>query len=155
MYRKSKNESARYIIRFDDICPTMNWTIWNQIEEILDKYKIRPIIAVVPNNQDQNLKCSEPNPKFWKLIRKYQEKGYMVALHGYNHVYTNHNSGMLGISANSEFATVSLEGQREKFNLARSIFQEQHIRIDAFVAPSHSFDRKTLKILAGGGYNCY
>ncbi len=43
---------ARYLIRFDDICPTMNWTIWEQVEQVLRTYHVQPILAVVPDNQD-------------------------------------------------------------------------------------------------------
>lgn len=150
MYRKGDKESAKYIIRFDDLCPTMNWDVWNRVIEILDANQIKPIIAVVPNNQDMHLKCRKADPAFWQKIKQYQDDGYMVAMHGYNHVYTNHNSGLMGISANSEFATVSMAGQKEKIDLAKDVFKMHEIRIDAFVAPSHSFDRKTVKVLAGG-----
>ncbi|MFR1517270.1 MAG: DUF2334 domain-containing protein [Clostridia bacterium] len=151
MYRESDREPAKYIVRFDDICPTMNWDVWKQIVDILDAYRIKPIIAVVPNNQDLHLKYQKADPAFWQKVKRYQDNGYMVAMHGYNHVYTNHNSGLMGISANSEFATVSMAGQKEKIDLAQGIFAEHGIRVDAFVAPSHSFDRNTVKILAGGG----
>ena len=46
---------VRYIIRLDDASPTMNWSKWNAIFEILDKFHIKPIIAVIPNNEDKSL----------------------------------------------------------------------------------------------------
>jgi hypothetical protein len=64
--------NASYLIRFDDICPTMNWDIWSKIEEILLKNNIKPIIAVVPNNLDQALVTGNYNPLFWDKIRKLQ-----------------------------------------------------------------------------------
>ena len=44
--------SAKYILRFDDICSTMNWNKWNSIEDILIKHNIKPILAIVPDNKD-------------------------------------------------------------------------------------------------------
>lgn len=55
---------ARFIVRFDDFCPTMNWTVWEAIETILDRYGIRPIIAVIPENKDPQLMVAEVNPDF-------------------------------------------------------------------------------------------
>jgi len=28
----------RVILRFDDLCPTMKWTVWDSIEEVLDRH---------------------------------------------------------------------------------------------------------------------
>ena len=41
-----------YLIRFDDICPTMNWVIWTEIDEILTTEGIKPILAVIPDNRN-------------------------------------------------------------------------------------------------------
>ena len=46
---------ATYLVRFDDICPTMNWEAWEQVENVLVSEGIRPILAVVPDNRDENL----------------------------------------------------------------------------------------------------
>ncbi len=141
------NEFAQYIIRFDDLCPTMNYQNWNKIDQILKENNIKPIIAVVPNNEDKKLICQENDTQFWAQIKKYQSEGYMIALHGYNHVYTNHKSGIMGISANSEFVGLSFDEQNKKIKNGVKIFNENGIKIDAFIAPSHSFDRTTIKVL--------
>ena len=47
--------SGKYILRLDDACPTMDVAKWDRIEKICDKFLIRPIIAVVPNNKDKKL----------------------------------------------------------------------------------------------------
>ena len=36
--------AAEYLVRFDDICPTMPWKIWGQIEAALDQYKVKPLL---------------------------------------------------------------------------------------------------------------
>src|SRR5690349_25091254 len=38
---------ACYLLRFDDICPAMNWTVWAAIEPMLERRGISPLIAVV------------------------------------------------------------------------------------------------------------
>ena len=43
----------KYIIRLDDACQTMNQARWDAILKILDKYNIKAIIAVIPNNKDK------------------------------------------------------------------------------------------------------
>ncbi len=148
-HRKSDKNSPKYIVRFDDLCPEMNWNSWHKIEEILYKYDVKPIIAVVPNNEDQYLKCQTPIFDFWAHIRKYQADGFMIALHGYNHVYTNHKAGIMGISANSEFCGLTQFEQEKKINDGLSIFELNGVRADCFIAPSHSFDKNTLRALRG------
>ena len=66
---------SRYLIRFDDICPTMNWSVWESVESILLKYHIKPILAVVPDNQDPQLVVDAPRPDFWEKVRQWQSYG--------------------------------------------------------------------------------
>ena len=51
---------TKYLLRFDDICPTMNWKVWSEIEAALVQRDLKPILAVVPDNQDQVLKVNIP-----------------------------------------------------------------------------------------------
>ncbi|HET8715597.1 MAG TPA: DUF2334 domain-containing protein, partial [Holophagaceae bacterium] len=95
---------ARYILRFDDICPTMNWEVWEAIEALLDRHGVKPILAVVPDNQDPKLQVDAPRADFWDRVRGWQAKGYTIALHGYQHRYINRNAGIMGLTHQSEFA---------------------------------------------------
>ena len=52
---------ARYLIRIDDICEGLNIQNFKKLIDILKTHKIRPIIAVVPNNKDKNLNISQFN----------------------------------------------------------------------------------------------
>ena len=40
------------LVRLDDIAENMNWEIMNKCEDLFLKYNIKPILGVVPNNQD-------------------------------------------------------------------------------------------------------
>ena len=61
---------TRYILRFDDICPTMNWAAWEAIEALLTRHDVRPILAVVPDNRDPKLVVDPPMADFWAQVRK-------------------------------------------------------------------------------------
>ena len=83
--------SAKYILRLDDACPTMDVVKWDRIEKICDKFLIRPIIAVVPNNKDKKLIKNDIDINFWNKVRGWQNKGWHIALHGYDHIYISNN----------------------------------------------------------------
>jgi peptidoglycan/xylan/chitin deacetylase (PgdA/CDA1 family) len=139
--------SARYLVRFDDICPTMDWQSWSRVEQILDRAGIRPIIAVVPDNRDAKLNFGAPAHDFWLRVRKLQERGWTVGWHGHQHDYTNDLGGIVGIHRGSEFAGVSEALQRQKLTAAARIFGDNGVRPTVWVAPGHSFDSVTVRLL--------
>ena len=63
-----KKGNSKYIIRLDDACETMDREKWARLESILDSKNIKPIVAVIPNNQDDNLKIERKDRYFWKLL---------------------------------------------------------------------------------------
>lgn len=138
---------ARFVIRFDDICPTMNWGNWEGIEEVLRSYRVKPILAVVPDNKDPKLDVCRPNPHFWDRVRQWHDWGWEIALHGYQHTYVTRDAGVMGLNFRSEFAGVSEPEQRTKIGNALQIFERERLRPNTWVAPGHSFDSTTLKIL--------
>lgn len=142
---------CRYLLRFDDICPTMNWKVWEAIEGQLLIHRVRPILAVVPDNRDPNLKIDPPRADFWDRVRQWQAMGFTIALHGYQHVYVNNNPGIMRLTYQSEFAGLPHHEQEIKLRRALAIFAEHGVRADAWVAPSHSFDHNTVSILADLG----
>ena len=139
--------SAKYILRLDDACPTMDKQKWQRIEYICDKYDIKPIVAVIPNNDDNLMKVDKYDNTFWDTVRKWQSKGWKIALHGYNHVYISDKSGFLPFNNQSEFAGLTYEKQAEKIQKGWEIFQKESIKAKIWVAPSHTFDEYTLKAL--------
>ncbi len=151
--------SIKYIFRLDDICPDMNYKNFSRIRDIFIKNNIKPIIGVIPHNEDQKLinqagqNAIDAN-SFWKEIKTLQqEHGWSVALHGYNHVYTTGDAGILKINKRSEFAGLSFEEQNKKIRLGKEIFEKNEIEIDAFMAPAHSFDWITVDALKKNGIN--
>lgn len=143
--------SARYIVRFDDICPTMDWCAWSRIEPVLHEHGVKPIMAVVPDNRDPHLVAGEAVPDFWARVRRWQAQGWIIALHGHQHLYTTRNPGLVGINRFSEFAGLPEATQRDKLQRALAMFAREGVRADAWVAPAHSFDELTLKLLLEAG----
>ena len=139
----------QYLIRLDDACPTMNHERWGHMEAILDTYDIKPLVGVIPHNEDPRQLIDLADTKFWSLVNAWEQKGWAIALHGYNHCYTSKN-GLKGLNPfwkYSEFAGLPIEVQREKIRLGVSIMQENSIFPKYFFAPGHTFDENTLTAL--------
>lgn len=135
---------AKYIVRLDDACPTMNRKKWDMYEEVLDDLKIKPIVAVIPNNKDSSLHYNEEDKLFWNKVKRWQEKGWHIALHGYDHKYISKGSGIVPLNKRSEFVGLSLEEQRSKIREGWQVLNSHNINCDIWVAPSHTFDENTL-----------
>jgi len=139
--------SAKYLIRFDDICPTMNWEVWSQIEALLDKYSIKPILAVVPDNHDPQLMVAPAMEDFWVRVRDWQSKGWTIGLHGFQHRYETNDAGLIGLNERSEFAGLSEAVQSERIKSGIAIMKDQGIVPSVWIAPGHSFDQTTIDSL--------
>ena len=140
--------SAKYLIRLDDACHTMDREKWNLIEEICDEFNIKPIVAVVPDNKDPKLKYDDYDESFWDTVRNWQAKGWAIAMHGYTHVMLATDTPLLlPYYKRSEFAGLSYEEQAEKIRSSWNIFKENEIKLKIWVAPAHCFDHITLKAL--------
>jgi predicted deacetylase len=139
------------ILRFDDLCPTVNWQSWNRIEDLLVEFDIKPILSVIPDNRDKSLVISQPGENFWNRVRIWQSRGWTLGLHGYQHCYLTKKAGMYGREAVSEFAGLPYEVQEIKLHNAVRIFNEQGVKPEVWVAPAHSFDIHTIDILLSMG----
>ena len=141
--------SAKYILRLDDACPTMDKIKWQRIEDLCYKHDIKPIVAVIPNNSDSEMIIDPIDNEFWEKVRNWQAKGWSIALHGYDHVYISDASGLVPFNNTSEFAGLRYEEQKKKITLGLEIFSKNKVEINVWVAPSHTFDENTLKALRG------
>lgn len=140
------------LIRLDDITPDMDWEKFERLEALFEQYGIHPIIGVVPDNRDETLHKQEPAGDFWERIRALADAGWVVAQHGCTHVYVNRNAGLLGINPFSEFAGLSYQEQYEKLKAGQEILRGHGIDASMFMAPGHTFDKRTLKALRALGF---
>jgi predicted deacetylase len=136
---------ARYLVRFDDLCPTMNWVLWARIESVLVQHQIAPLLAVVPDNRDKKLVVGPAKPDFWNEVRKWQARSWTIGLHGYQHLYVTKHSGIVGIQPRSEFAGLPPEAQEEKLRRGIEILRSEGIEPQMWIAPAHSFDLTTVE----------
>lgn len=139
---------AKYFLRFDDACPTMDKAKWERVENLCDHYNIKPIVAVIPDNRDPFLMRNDYDESFWSKVRSWQSKGWYIALHGYDHQYISEHSGIVPFNQRSEFAGLDLNDQIKKIQAGLLIFKNENIKTKIWVAPSHSFDKNTLKALS-------
>lgn len=144
-------QGARYLLRFDDICPTMNWSLWDEVENLLIESGVKPILAVIPDNLDPKLMSHPASPIFWDRVRSWQARGWSIGLHGYQHTYVNAESGILRLNRQSEFASLGYQEQIEKLRMGLEIFTREGVHADAWVAPAHSFDLVTISALSDLG----
>lgn len=137
-----------YLLRLDDASEYLDIEKWNKIEEILDVYEIKPIVGIIPDNEDKELiSKNKKDSFFWEKARKWQSKGWIIALHGYNHVYITSEGGVNPINNRSEFAGVSLNIQRQKIRDGINIFKNNNLNAEVFFAPFHTYDINTLEAL--------
>ena len=136
-----------YLIRLDDASDHMNTERWDRIERILGENGVKPLVGVIPLNRDPMLLEFAEDPGFWEKARHWQEKGWRIALHGYEHLYTSNCAGINPVHDRSEFAGHPLEKQRQMIREGVKILKEKGLNPTAFFAPSHTFDENTLEAL--------
>lgn len=130
--------------RVDDISLYMDWEKFNYLIDIFNKYNIKPLLGVIPDNQDIELKKYPYNPIGWDELFKLKNHGYVISQHGYRHVYTTNNSGILGLNNYSEFAGKDYVVQYNMILEGKKILEQKGLASDIFMAPAHSFDKNTL-----------
>lgn len=144
--------SIKILVRFDDICPTMNYTEFQKALTVIEKYDIKPLLGIIPNCQDPELQIEAPHEDFWDFMRQLQCKGFSLAMHGFLHKYDNQNRGIVNMGFKSEFSGHSYEEQYRRIKEGKQILSAHGIETDIFFAPAHSYDVNTLKALSANGF---
>lgn len=143
-------------VRMDDITPDMDWAKFMRFKVLCDQYGVRPLIGVVPDNQDENLHIDDPKTApvsdFWDYVTQLEKEGWCIAQHGVTHVYMTKKMGCFPLNRLSEFAGMKYERQYGELGRGRKILSGHGIRTDCFMAPAHSFDRNTIKALRKLGF---
>ncbi len=142
----------KILLRFDDICLTMNWEQWERAKQMMDKAGVTALLGVVPDCTDLDLKIDAPRSDFWEYIKELQNQGYTIAMHGYHHQFEIKADGLVTKNKISEFAGLPYERQLEKIKKGKEILDSHGIVTDVFFAPAHSYDDNTLRALAASGF---
>jgi predicted deacetylase len=146
--KKQLYSKAKYLIRMDDACPTMNFKRWDYLENLFDNFNIKPLVAVVPDNLDKGLVCNKENPLFWNKVISWQNKGWTIGLHGYQHdMHPTNAKQILPIYKRSEFSGLSYQEQAKKIKKGYKILKDHGINPTVWIAPAHCFDKITLRAI--------
>lgn len=140
-------------VRMDDITPDMDWESFDAFCALFEKYEIRPLLGIVPENADPKLQIGAADSHFYEKMKELQKKGYRFAMHGCHHVYVTKRGGLFPLNAQSEFAGRPEEEQRELLTKGKALLEKQGIYTDIFMAPGHTFDRITVGILKELGFS--
>jgi len=142
---------AQYLIRFDDLCPTFSVERWLPFQALIEEFRLHPILAVVPANEDPELSVAPPDPTFWDRMRALESAGAAIALHGYRHDCSSRGHSLLSLARTSEFSGLPIETQRTWIRNGLGILRCRGLRPQIFVAPRHGFDIATLAALCAEG----
>ena len=147
------NKNNGILIRFDDIAPNMNWEMMDKCEILLNKYNIKPVLGVIPKNEDPELLSYPLRENFWKIVQKWKSNNWSIAMHGYNHVYDKETNkqDFFNYGGKSEFFGHSYKTQLIKLKNGLKIFNDNQIKIDTFFAPNHTYDSNTFDALKDVG----
>jgi len=142
---------AQYLLRFDDLCPSMSRNRWLRFLPQILEFGIQPILAVIPDNQDPELQVDDPVPDFWPQMRTMEAAGATIGLHGYRHLCASEGTSLLPFHRISEFAGLPEETQREWISAGLGILRGHGLNPRIWVAPRHGFDSATLRALRKEG----
>lgn len=138
---------ARYILRLDDAHPRMNIGKWLEFESLCDEYDIKPVVAIIPDNQDDEINYSEV-VNYKEVIERWNAKGWEFALHGYQHkLHMNSTKQMVNINDYSEFVGLSKSTQAYYIREGLKRLEEINVYPKIWIAPAHGFDKNTLHAL--------
>ena len=155
----------------------MDWDRFAKVKEVLDEAGIRPLIGVVPFPEDDNLdriglsegvtpntylpvdkwpdsvRSAVPDTEesYAAFLRELKGKDWIIALHGYKHMYTSKRRGIFPLNNFSEYVGVSYYEQLRMIKEGINKLTEIGIPPELFMAPAHSYDKNTLRALAAAG----
>ena len=113
----------------DDISEHMNWELMDKCETLFDKYEIKPLLGVIPINQDPELLKYSRNDKFWEKVQSWKNKGWEITMHGCNHLYTQKSDkkDIFNYGGDSEFYGLDYDIQLNKIKAGLQKFEENKL----------------------------
>ena len=152
MFNSIKKITSKYtglLVRMYDITETMNWALMDKCEKLFDKFKIKPLLGIIPINKDPELLKLPKNDRFWERVENWKNKGWEITMHGCNHLYTQKSdkNDIFNYGGNSEFYGLDYSMQLNKIKTGLEEFKKREIKVRSFFAPNHIYDSNTLKAL--------
>lgn len=138
---------SKYLLRLDDACEYLNISNWRLVEELIEKYDIKPIVGIIPFCNDPDITKFNVFGDFWEMANNWQKKHWSIALHGFNHVFKTQLGGVNPINNRSEFAGIGLETQTKMLKEGVMGLEKRGLKPTIFFAPAHTFDNNTIEAL--------
>ncbi len=136
-----------YLIRLDDASEYWDKQKWHRMADLLDKYEIKPIFGIIPDNKFELHMKYEKDTDFWDTVDLWIKNRYTPALHSYQHIYCTESGGINPVNFRSEYAGLTFEEQCIKIEKGNEILLNHGIEAEIFFAMAHTFDINTLKAL--------
>ena len=153
-FKKYISDHTGILLRLDDIAENMNWRLMDRCETLFAKYSIKPVLGVIPKNQDKELLSYPVNNQFWERVRSWKNLGWEIVMHGYTHVYDSMSykkKDYFNYGGGSEFYGHTFEEQKKRLAKGLKKFEEENIPIRSFFAPNHIYDKNTFLALKSLG----
>ena len=118
-------------------------------EKLFNRYSIKPLLGVIPNNQDKELLKHQRENKFWDKVRNWQNNGWEISMHGYTHIYDSktNKKDYFNYGGDSEFFGHSYDEQVKRLESGLKKFEKESVKIRSFFAPNHTYDENTFLAL--------
>jgi len=142
-----------YLFRIDDVCDQMDAApMFARLMGVFRRHRVAPLVGVIPCNLDRSLTNPGSSFRIEDLKQDIAANTLSIGLHGCHHRYEYSREGIWGLDDQSEFAGVPEQIQRDRIQLGlRELQKRLGVRPDFFVAPSHSYDHVTLRVLEDAG----
>lgn len=141
-------------VRIDDACPRMKRDLFYRMVSLVEDAGIKGMIGVVPCCEDEKLNQEKrTDPRFWERMKELQNRGWVLAQHGFTHVYDIQGNNLVSLGRKSEFAGHTYEEQLSRIIKGKELLETHGIYTDCFFAPSHAYDRNTLRALQEAGFH--
>lgn len=150
---KKKGSHTGMLVRLDDIAENMNWELMDKCEELFQKYNIKPLLGVIPENKDKDLLSYKKNDNFWEKVKEWKNKGWEISMHGFSHIYdkSTNKKDYFNYGGKSEFFGHEYGVQKNKIENGLKKFNSHGISIRSFFAPNHTYDLNTFRALKESG----
>lgn len=82
-------------MRLDDACPSFDRPRWLRFRDLLSRFKVKPIAAVIPENRFPGFAKFGEDPAFYEFILDCRDRyGWELAMHGFTHELTENRGGV-------------------------------------------------------------
>ena len=143
--------TAQYLLRIDDLTPSMEPGCWPALVALIRRHGLQPILAVIPDCQDPTLNRCQPDPHFWSELRTLHKAGATIGLHGYRHLCQPRGYGLVPMHRSNEFVGLPAATQCAWIRHGIQLLHRQDLTPTLWVAPRHGLDRTTLQALRANG----